>query len=310
MRIPTRTRRDHPASFTLIELIVVMAIIAVLVSLTTAAVMKILAKGPIVTARTEIGQLELALGTAMTQLGSGQANFIPSSITIREDGKYVSTNAQHVITVRVLTLLFGKSCANFGPNYVQIDWNGDGTITAGDMVLQGQECLVFFLGGIPSATGATNACLGFSNNPANPAAAGGTRLGPFYTAFDASRLIRRTTVRAAAPAGFLVYLDPFLSQSGGARQPYAYFSNYGAGNDYVTTDCAALGPNLIPYYTKSGTTINYINPKGFQIISAGPDGKWGIFTGTNWTPLNGYAGIAPGADDMANFSKNPLGTGN
>src|SRR5207248_1877045 len=55
-----------------------------------------------------------------------------------------------------------------------IDWNGDNTIqpgAAGVYVLEGDQCLVFFLAGIPGnyPPGLPPNCTGFSTNPSNPA---------------------------------------------------------------------------------------------------------------------------------------------
>ena len=302
MRMQLRTRRDRPAGFTLIELLVVIAIIAVLVSLTAAAVMKVLGKGPLVRTRVEIGNMEAALGIAMKTLnnGSSGATYLPSKIVLREDGKYTpATNPAHAQTVQVLTNLFGKGAVNL-TTPVQIDWNGDGVINTGvEYTLEGEECLVFFMGGIPSAPGSTPACLGFvkgSNPSPVPVPATATRYVPFFP-FDGARLIR--SPRAGAPANFLVYKDPY------GKTAYAYFSWYGAGNDYVLTDCASLG--VQPYYTKSGTAASFFNPRGCQIISAGADGTFGV--GGVWDPIKGYGGTGVGNDDMSNFSKNLLGVG-
>src|ERR1700730_7394489 len=62
---PNKTRR----AFTLLELLIVIAIIGLLVSLVTAAVMRALAKGRETQNRIEIGQLETALEQFKTRFG-------------------------------------------------------------------------------------------------------------------------------------------------------------------------------------------------------------------------------------------------
>jgi type II secretory pathway pseudopilin PulG len=64
-------------------------------------------------------------------------------------------------------------------------------------------------------------------------------------------------------------------------------------------------------YTSSSGTVSLptlLNPNTYQIITAGQDGLFGV--GGLWNPATGYApGTVPnpGADDLANFSKSPLG---
>src|SRR5437588_13128614 len=115
MILSPRTRRSQPASFTLIEILVVIAIIAVLVSLISAAVMKVIAKGPRLRTEVEIRNMDQALSTLMTNTPSGgKAPFLPSKLVLREDGNYTSgasgaTNAAlYPITIEVLTVMFGK----------------------------------------------------------------------------------------------------------------------------------------------------------------------------------------------------------
>ena len=107
-----------------------------------------------------------------------------------------------------LTRVFGK---NLGPT----DWNGDGTVGNGPWAIQGQECLVFYLGGIPNTfqmanSGAPPTTQGFSTNNMNPAlnvALSPQRKGPYFT-FDTTRL-----VPVAARGGFFMYLDPWRAKS-------------------------------------------------------------------------------------------------
>jgi prepilin-type N-terminal cleavage/methylation domain-containing protein len=310
------TRREvNPArgAFTLVELLVVIAIIAVLVSLTAAAVMRFTVKGPELQTQNDIGEMSRAVTAFQAEFNVG---YIPSRLVLREQydaGTWAAVQspttpalALEKASVSYLETIFGRRFKMFDPaasTPIMHDWNGDGTIdpvgTARE--LQGQHCLVFFLGGIPTQDG--KATTGFSTSPSFPAAAsapGQARRGPYFP-FRSGRLVRDLN-SALGPAsvnnGFLVYKDAFN------KQPYAYFSSTKAGyNSWTapapaglgTSDCAALG---ITPYVQSVTAqgIRYCNHEGFQIISAGIDGKFGAGSGLP----------APGpvaAIDLANGSK-------
>jgi prepilin-type N-terminal cleavage/methylation domain-containing protein len=314
MIVTKRTRRDQPASFTLIELLVVIAIIAVLVSLTSAAVMKILDRGPHVKTRSEIAELEIAHATFRTEMNG--APFIPSRIKLSPKNNYTQRNVKGTddwFAVQTLQQIFGRSINLTASAGLVHDWSGSGSTA--DFVLEGPECLVFFLGGIPTPPAQPPGCLGFSKDPSDPAKAptgrGESRYGPYYP-FNAARLVRSTNVSAA---NFLNYQDPY------AKTPYAYYSWYGTGNDYnaypsatlaTNNDCKTLSAQAGPvnaYF--AGTSLadpklEFINPKSFQIISAGRDGKFGA-GGNTWKASTGYGGTGVGADDLANFSSKLLG---
>jgi len=295
MRAQTHPSRRARAGYTLIELLVVIAIIAVLVALVTAGVMKAIGQGPQAQARHDIGTMATAIGSFKTELN---LNYVPSYIVLREDNNYAaSSDPRAKLTPGILQTMFGRRI-NLAPISgtpaagAFPDWNGDGKFTAGDIVLQGHHCLVFFLGGIPSAPGATPTCLGFSRDPSNPTlppTPGGSRYGPYFDGFKSNRLLRDSN-------GMFVYADPFLT-----NMPYAYFSSR-KGNDYNAADCAALG--IAPYSDPSG---RFINPNGFQIISAGSDGLFG--PGGGWDPIKGggtsatQADNLKTADNLTNFSQ-------
>ena len=71
-------RRD---GFTLVEMMVVIAIIAVLIALVVPAVMRYLSKGPQVTAQTEISQLGVSIENFKNHY---KVSYIPSQITLCE----------------------------------------------------------------------------------------------------------------------------------------------------------------------------------------------------------------------------------
>ncbi len=292
--IRIRSHKEMRSAFTLIELLVVIAIIAILVSLTAAAVMKVLGKIPEVTTRTEISQLETALADFVSTYSLSKPP--PSYLILHEDGAWNLSNPAELASLNFLKQCFGKNFAWNSPT----DWNGDGTITSGGIHLQGQHCLVFYLGGIPAPLTSPNGCLGFSTSPITPAMAGGDRKGPFYE-FKTTRLVRDPT------NNFFVYLDAWQAKP--SPKPYAFFSTQGIMNGYnlytaaAGGDCVGIGasPYLDGLNTATKTPIYTYNTK-YQVISAGQDGHFGSGV---WT--GGAAGA--GADDQANFAPSLLKAG-
>lgn len=285
------SRSEKRAAFTLIELMVVVLIIAILVSLVSSAVVMAMGKIPETQTRTEISQMEQALGAFMADYNLSTSP--PSTLVLNESAPLTGPSAAF------LQQVFGR---NLGANGTAVDWNGDGQLN-GPWALEGEQCLVFYLGGI----GGTQ---GFSTNNINPATAGGKRKGPYFT-FQTSRLIPGNLLNLP-PSGhppnalnaFPVYLDAWKSKA--APQiapydngtPYAYFSSQGNNNGY-TSDCPTI--DLAGPY---GTGTAYMNSNTYQIISAGKDGTFG---GGTWNPSGGTTGAS--ADDQANFSSKLLGVG-
>jgi prepilin-type N-terminal cleavage/methylation domain-containing protein len=302
MRDIPPSRRER-AGYTLVELLVVMLIIAILVSLVTGAVMKGIVMASETQTRAEIGNLETAIGSFLTDFN---VDYIPSYLVLREDWQYNPARPDHAATVAYLQKMFGKS---FNPSLPIYDWNGNGIPgEQGDFTLQGQHCLVFLLGGI-STPAAPFSCQGFSTNPANPSTqlvTGEKRRGPYFP-FQSIRLMRDPNNR------FLVYKDPWKTD-----QPYAFFSSYKTLNGYFMGppyrpgltfpgDCPSL--QVAPYFRMSGTTtVVFENNQSYQIISAGRDGVFG--PGGTWDPVTGVhnaTAAGGGEDDQSNFSRVPLG---
>jgi prepilin-type N-terminal cleavage/methylation domain-containing protein len=272
--IERRSRGVNRSAFTLIELLVVMAIIAILVSLTTAAVMRAMWKIPEVETSTEIAEMSVALQAFMSDFNLDVPP--PSTLTLRTT---VTNYPAGDPSLAFLKKMFGKNLYAQG----NINWGGTGGTT-----LNGAQCLVFYLGGIGNQ--------GFSYNGMNPVPVAGQRThGPYYT-FQTSRLV-------AGTGNFPMYLDAWKVKTG--PKPYAYFSSQGINNKYSVTDCTAIG--AAPYFTPAGTVTaasQFSNPNTYQIISAGADGAFGI---TGWSPTGGATGA--GADDQTNFSSAVLKAG-
>ena len=294
MKINKRPRGQR-AGFTLIELLVVISIIAVLVALTTAAVMKFLGKGDETKRRSDISQMQASLASAKAAFGLNQQ--FPSRLYIAEDGNYAAGGQLGLDSRDLLMRMFKMTSPNQlngpPPNFTGgLDWNGNGTIDKAT-ILTGDQCLVFFLGGIPSIN--PPGVLGFSSKSGQPTAAGGDRLGPFFQ-FQNNRLQKGAN-------GFFSYLDPYYTPgTPPTGRPYAYFSSYkrpNGYNKYGSSDCVGVAP-----YLKTAST--YWNEDSFQIISAGPDKRFGT-GGTLWGPNNPASGA--GADDMSNFAEKLLGVG-
>jgi prepilin-type N-terminal cleavage/methylation domain-containing protein len=299
-------RRVGPRSgFTLIEILVVIAIIAILVSLTAAAVMNVYQSGLRAQARSEIDDLEKALKKTMNEFG---LTSIPSSIILRRDPTtYVTANPAELRSQQILMQMFGKPLFTPGKN---IAWNGQAAPATTAYVLTGPETLVFFAGGIPTVQNGVNACTGFGRNddPSQPPPSGQQYRGKNFN-FRPERLVPTNNQNAK---GFLEYLDTFNT---GAT--FAFFSSYGLDNTgYATIAIADVGsartdprgnpiPALAAPYLRNPAPSPgvYYNNKTFQIISAGPNGQFGA--GSLANPAIGPL-PAGSEDNMTNFSPGPL----
>ena len=295
--------RSRNSAFTLVELLIVIAIIGILASLATVGVMKVLERSKIVTARIEISQLEAAVSTAKLDLGNLDA--LPSRICIANSvanfQSLTSLGAGDDIALRLATWetikkAFGKTITGTGTPQV-FNWRGVGNVPNSAtpfLTLKGMEAYVFWLGGIPENGKFT----GFAFSRTDPTlseASVSKRKGPYYD-FDTTR------ISGTFASGKLGYNNSY----GGA---YAYISN--KDYDYFTvaplngvypyrnSNNPVINANYTPFYTAS----SYYNTKTFQIISSGQDQSFG--PGGYYQPplVIGSAGY----DDLSNFSSSQLG---
>src|SRR5262249_41230545 len=125
----------------------------------------------------------------------------------------------------------------FPPGATQwYDFNGNAKQETVSYVLQGSECLVFFIGGIPVQTPTAFGVPGVSKNPTNPfmnsvigsTNYSGNRTAPLFE-FAADRLVLANDASSnVGPAGYSAsfipgYVDTLNSQSPN-KAFYAYFS--------------------------------------------------------------------------------------
>jgi len=335
-----------PRGFTLVELLTVILILAVLITLLLPALNFAVSTAKNAAVGGEINQLAQALASFKARYG----DYPPSRILLAEDGNYnaVTSNLPLSISGTSQDITLGQLAqrsvaalrkffpsANFStsgqvfvgttanPPAQWYDFNGNGTFDK-QYILQGHECLVFFLGGIPQITAAGFGMSGFAKNPTNPFVNSNVttnRQAPFFE-FDSGRLAldlsnTYTALLGLAAPNFPGYLDTLGNTPGnGMNNFYAYFSSYGNGgydpNDvnFTETDQFGNGPIGLTYhvpfpvpfatspnyaqspapnpYTSAPTaqtiSTTYVNPQSFQIISSGIDGLYGV--GGQYAPNN------------------------
>ena len=336
----TRPAPRRPRGFTLVELLVVLVIIGILVALLTPAIVSAVRKAKSAAVQAEINQLAQALADFKSKYG----DYPPSRVLLNEGGFYAQVDntpvssgnadvtynqlAQRSITAlrkfwpRV-SMTFGAN-ASISPTFYY-DFNGNGQPDADTLgrgfLLQGHECLVFFLGGIPvrDATGNVTGMGGFGKLPTNPfqnSVVTSNRTAPMFE-FNSGRLL------VVSSHGIPGYVDTF---NGASSNPsfYAYFST-NLGNGYDPNDCngneqdgngtqialqfitgfpvysggtashLTLSPAPNPYTSSApaGTvqTVSFQNSQSFQIISPGADGSYGV--GGLYTPTATGGGALP-----------------
>jgi hypothetical protein len=245
--------------------------------------------------RNDFAQLSIALDHFKIKFGI----FPPSRIKLCSRWEEYGKDRLDQLSLEYLLNMFPKLAARKHA----IAWAGaNGPLPKEGVILEGDQCLVFFLGGIPEKDDAGQVRPnGFGVNRLNPAAARvGGQIGPFYQ-FDAARLIQR----GGSP--FFSYLDPY------GEQPYAYLSTTGRTNGYnplQTSDCLSLG--VWPYAKVLQPEPEYWAPDSFQIICAGADRQFGpgsvLPDGKTWTPETAHQFPPRGQDDLSNFHERRLGS--
>ena len=331
--------RSGNSAFTLVELMIVIAIIGILASLATVGVMKVLERSKMVTARIEIGQLEAAVSAAKLDLGN--ADELPSLIyVVKSIPDFASTVqipsdllipynsntpvlSQDITDLRIKTWttfqkVFGRNVGKDPTNNtyyhppvgaaaalpVTINWPCNEKT-----IIQGMQAYMFWLGGMYSSTGGKYSFSGFSTDKRDPCEmASPKRKGPYFD-FDSGRV---KAIGSMPYSSYLTYVNGWDGE-------YTYFSNSSYKYYFKTPPTGAtansnssfsLIKDLNEYGAKVAPYVNgnvFFNAKTFQIIGSGQNQMFGP-GGSGWTPGSGlYAIDANGYDDLSNFSSTQLG---
>ncbi len=274
---PLRRRRG----FTLVELLVVLAIIGLLVALLLPAINAVLLKTKRTRIKLEMTQLTEAIENFRTQIGGGQ---------------YPPDGTNPADTVQFLRVAFPRCPAsNYPPE-----------LTTAGPAFTPATALVFWLGGAQNASGNF---IGFSANPEDPFDTGTARLATTFVFGNVnnttSRLQQAGSLSKAGGAGVVWNLCQFFPQNGlapGSSAPYLYFK--AVAGQYTKTPFQ----NTLPYGDSAAPAASpaFICPESYQLLCPGMDGKYGTYTkpplypaGTNYDTTNGL-------DDMTNFTSGTM----
>lgn len=295
LSIPTRQFRP---GFTLVELIVVIVIVGILAALILPAISQTFVTANNAKVTVEIKNLENAIALFKTKYGVEP----PSQFRLCWTSQAWGANPESKALVRRIWPSFDFSM----PQGSYPGWWNDTPYSNTGILLNGSECLVFFLGGVMSSEPTqetSSAPMGFSVNAQRPFSDIDIARVPAFFEFDTGRMKDDNGNR------FAEYYDPLPGKS---KQPYVYFSSYeGTGYraeelpNYTLLDVYRQGNSAVKPGKNSaaGESAKFPPQKatGFQIISPGYDGLLG-FGGVYTSELANSGLTAPdGTPDMAAF---------
>jgi prepilin-type N-terminal cleavage/methylation domain-containing protein len=321
-------------AFTLIELLVVIAIIVILMALTVGILSKVWQSVDETKTTVEVNKLAEAVNLFKGQFG----RYPPSRIILSQvPGANPGSYAWGVQQGGYLGEVFKYSVEYLSSIFPGIDlslghtWSGTANSTAW-YTLEGEECLVYFLGGMRYGSSGPQ---GFNTDKTNPTLnSTSARLGPFFPQFDESRIAYNSPNAANSGNLFPIYKDYYGSPyayfiarfPGTNNYPNRYFPFVGGNPANIPNDCELLttfgAVPFLPYF--SGTvppaasasqwpmaaSFQFFKGDTFQIVSAGRDklfGTGGQFSVQNpensaFLPPGVVSGINPTPDQLkANY---------
>ena len=239
----TQLPTSHRSAFTLVEILTVIAIISILIALVSPAILNALGSAEETAVVVELTQLDQAL----TAFNAKFDRYPPSSITLYGDKAGWDGDPVAKSAIRSIWRDFDFSTGGRGT--AAHPWG------AGPITLTGDECLVFFLSGVPASNGTLT---GFSVDSRRPFQVGGSRIDPFFTGWKD----RETRLIDTDGDGIFAYTD------GLSDTDATIFYSAATRGRYASSQPA--------YFQADGTTP--WNPDTFQLIAPGEDGNLGTIT--------------------------------
>ncbi len=286
MRRPTTPPRR--LGFTMVELLVVILVLVILMGLLIPAVMRAVGTTKEAAVAAEINLMVQGLADFKNRYGV----YPPSRILVCENGDYSDTTLKSIDSsgyylalkprsVNYLRRIFPGLLLNTtapgavsgipGPGHYDFNGNYDPKTNPNPdppYVMEGPECLTFFLGGIPQAIADSTGKIigygvtGFANNPKNPMQSmlvTAARTAPIVE-FKPGRLVDLFPLGVGKQNGILEYQDSL----GG--NVYAYFSAYeGAGYDpddtnIIEADDAGASTNIVGVFMTANSVNQIASP--------------------------------------------------